>query len=65
MLGLANSNPNPSPNPKPNPSPNPNPNQGLTPVAALHRLSRRGRSTGVAAAHKAEVIKSAKARSRT
>jgi len=34
-------------------------------VAALHRLSRRGRSTGVAAAHKAEVIKSAKARSLT
>ena len=39
--------------------------KGIAPVAALHRLSRRGRSAGVAQAHKAEVIKSAKARSLT
>ena len=34
--------------------------RGLVPRAALQRLSRRGRSTGVAQAHKAEVIRSAK-----
>ena len=36
--------------------------QRLVPTAALQRLSRRGRSTGVAQKHKAEVIRSAKVR---